>query len=249
MSMCDHYLGKVLDMMDRYDLWKDTMLIVNTDHGFMLGEKDWMGKNVQPMYEELIHIPFFIYDPRNPIQGERRNQLAQTIDIVPTLAEFFLIAPPEYMDGHSLTPVIRNDTPIRDYALFGIFGGHICITDGRYVYMRSCKDPENQPLYEYTAMPCHMDRPFSQEEMSEAELCDKNAFNFMKQSGVFKVPVHHSTDSYRFGTMLFDLLTDPEQKCPIHDSNIEDHLCQAMKKMMKDNQAPKEQFERIGLTE
>lgn len=94
------------------------------------------------MYEELIHIPFFIYDPRNPIQGERRNQLAQTIDIVPTLAEFFQIAPPEYMDGHSLTPVIRNDTPIRDYALFGIFGGHICITDGRYVYMRSCKDPE-----------------------------------------------------------------------------------------------------------
>lgn len=236
MSMCDHYLGKVLDMMDKYDLWKDTMLIVNTDHGFMLGEKEWMGKNVQPMYEELIHIPFFIYDPRNPIQGERRNQLAQTIDIVPTLAEFFQIAPPEYMDGHSLTPVIRNDTPIRNYALFGIFGGHICITDGRYVYMRSCKDPENQPLYEYTAMPCHMDRPFSREEMSEAELCDKNAFNFMKESGVFKVPVHRSTDSYRFGTMLFDLLTDPEQKCPIHDSNIEDHLCQAMKKMMNDNQ-------------
>ena len=115
--------------------------------------------------------------------------------------------------------------------------------------LRSCKDPENQPLYEYTAMPCHMDRPFSREEMSEAELCDKNAFNFMKESGVFKVPVHRSTDSYRFGTMLFDLLTDPEQKCPIHDSNIEDHLCQAMKKMMKDNQAPKEQFERIGLAE
>lgn len=89
LSMCDRYLGKVLDMMDKYDLWKDTMLIVNTDHGFMLGEKEWMGKNIQPMYEELIHTPFFIYDPRNPIQGERRQQLAQTVDIVPTLAEFF----------------------------------------------------------------------------------------------------------------------------------------------------------------
>ena len=63
LSMCDRYLGKVLDMMDKYDLWKDTMLIVNTDHGFMLGEKEWMGKNIQPMYEELIHTPFFIYDP------------------------------------------------------------------------------------------------------------------------------------------------------------------------------------------
>ena len=31
------------------------------DHGFMLGEKEWMGKNVQPMYEEIIHTPFFLY--------------------------------------------------------------------------------------------------------------------------------------------------------------------------------------------
>ena len=40
-SMCDENLGRVLDMMDRYDLWKDTMLIVNTDHGFLLGEHGW----------------------------------------------------------------------------------------------------------------------------------------------------------------------------------------------------------------
>ncbi len=44
LSMCDHYLGKVLDLMDRYDLWDDTMLIVNTDHGFMLGEHDLVGQ-------------------------------------------------------------------------------------------------------------------------------------------------------------------------------------------------------------
>jgi hypothetical protein len=32
LSMCDHYLGKVIEAFDRYDLWKDTLLIVNTDH-------------------------------------------------------------------------------------------------------------------------------------------------------------------------------------------------------------------------
>lgn len=248
LSMCDRYLGKVLDMMDKYDLWKDTMLIVNTDHGFMLGEKEWMGKNIQPMYEELIHTPFFIYDPRNPIQGERRQQLAQTVDIVPTLAEFFQIAPPEFMDGHSLTPIIQHDTAVRDYALFGIFGGHICITDGRYVYMRSCKNQENGPLYEYTSMPCHMDRPFSLEEMTQAELCDKKEFPFMKGCGVFKIPAKTFVQPYRFGTLLFDLANDPEQKHPIHDEQVEARLCQQMKQMMLENQAPKEQFERIGLS-
>ena len=38
MTMCDYYLGKVLDKMDEHNLWEDTMLIVNTDHGFLL---DW----------------------------------------------------------------------------------------------------------------------------------------------------------------------------------------------------------------
>ena len=40
-SMCDYYLGTILDLMDDLDLWQDTMLIVNTDHGFLLGEHDW----------------------------------------------------------------------------------------------------------------------------------------------------------------------------------------------------------------
>ena len=39
LSMCDHNLGRLLDKMDQLDMWRDTMLIVNTDHGFMLGEK------------------------------------------------------------------------------------------------------------------------------------------------------------------------------------------------------------------
>jgi arylsulfatase A-like enzyme len=47
-SMCDHYLGRVLDLMDELNLWEDTMLIVNTDHGFMLGEHDWGARSSCP---------------------------------------------------------------------------------------------------------------------------------------------------------------------------------------------------------
>ena len=42
------------------------MLIVNTDHGFLMGEHDWWGKNVQPSYNEIVHLPFYYYDPRKP---------------------------------------------------------------------------------------------------------------------------------------------------------------------------------------
>ena len=36
-SFCDQQLGRVLDLFDEYNLWKDTMLLVNTDHGFLMG--------------------------------------------------------------------------------------------------------------------------------------------------------------------------------------------------------------------
>jgi arylsulfatase A-like enzyme len=38
--MCDHLLGRLLDYFDEHDLWKDTALVVTTDHGFLLGEHD-----------------------------------------------------------------------------------------------------------------------------------------------------------------------------------------------------------------
>ena len=64
-SKCDRYLGKVLDIMDRYNMWKDTMLIVNTDHGFLLGEHGWWGKTAMPIYDEIAHTPLFIYDTQD----------------------------------------------------------------------------------------------------------------------------------------------------------------------------------------
>ena len=66
MALCDDLLGKILDDFDAHDLWKDTALIVTTDHGFLLGEHDFWAKNRMTMYEEIAHIPLFVHDPRDP---------------------------------------------------------------------------------------------------------------------------------------------------------------------------------------
>ena len=83
--MCDWYLGQVLDAMDKYDLWKDTMLIVNTDHGFLLGEHGYWAKSIMPYYNEVAHIPFFVWDPRLGHAGEVRDELVQNIDVAAML--------------------------------------------------------------------------------------------------------------------------------------------------------------------
>lgn len=101
LSMCDRNLGRILDFMDNYNMWDNTMLIVNTDHGFMLGEKDWWAKSVMPCYNELANTPFFLWDPRSKVKNDGSQSLCQTIDIPRTLLEFFHIDRPcEMWDSH-----------------------------------------------------------------------------------------------------------------------------------------------------
>jgi arylsulfatase A-like enzyme len=252
LSMCDHYLGQVLDLMDELNMWKDTMLIVNTDHGFLLGEHDWWAKCVQPFYNEIAHIPLFIWDPRSGVRGERRQSLVQMIDMGPTLLEFFDLAIPEHMEGKSLKDVVSQDQSIRESALFGIHGGHVSITDGRYVYMRAPVHEENEPLFNYTLMPTHMRNMFSIEEMQGMTLADPFPFtkgcSTMKiKSGGLRSKGQIISTAHKFGTLLFDLKADPKQENPIHDKDIEDKMINKMKQQMKANDTPQEQYLRLGM--
>jgi len=245
-SMCDAYLGKVLDMMDELDLWKDTMLIVNTDHGFLLGEHDCWAKCWMPFYNEIAHTPLFIWDPRSKVQGERRQALVQTIDLPATILEFFGQELPPHMQGTPLKDTIADDTPVRESALFGIHGGHVNVTDGQYVYMRAWPGEENEPLFNYTLMPTHMNSIFSVEELQQATLAPP--FSFTKQIPLLRTPADFWRTEYPYETMLFDVEADPQQKHPIDAPEIEARMIEHMVKLMKWNDAPAEQFERLGLT-
>ena len=249
LTMCDTYLGKFLDFMDKNDMWKDTMVLVNTDHGFLLGEHDLWAKSVHPWYNETVHIPMFLWDPRHRIRGERRKSLVQNIDVPETVLGLFGIEPTADMQGHDLEQVVVSDQPVREYALFGMHGAQVNITDGHYVYMRDPL-PGNGPLFNYTQMPTHMRSMFSIDEMRTAVLMD--GFSFTKGTPVMKISAmeDESGDTsmkYRLGTRLYDLKTDPGQISPIEDSEIEQRLIRNMVRIMKENDAPEEQFERLGL--
>ena len=247
-SMCDAYLGKVLDMMDRLNLWEDTLLIVNTDHGFLLGEHSWWGKSVMPLYEEIAHTPLFIWDPRSKCCGERRQALVQTIDLAPTLLEFFGIAVPADMQGKELKEAISEDQPVRQYALFGYHGDSVNITDGRYVYYRAPIQTDGGEVFEYTLMPTHMSGMFQTAELSDLELAEP--FGFTKNCRTLKIPVKNSYMkgiSSRWGNLLFDLEIDPGQNDALNWPEKEAELLKVMRDLMTESNAPAEQYERLGL--
>lgn len=114
-TMCDEYLGKILDLFDAQDLWKDTALIVNTDHGFMLGEKGFVGKNYPPVYDELANIPFFFHHPAYAaLDGTRCAALAQTPDIAPTVPDVFGFSAGRHMTGQSMMRLLEGRESIHE---------------------------------------------------------------------------------------------------------------------------------------
>jgi arylsulfatase A-like enzyme len=247
-SMCDEYLGKVLDLMDELGMWKDTMLIVNTDHGFLLGEHESWAKCWCPWYEEHARTPLFIWDPRAGLVGQRRRSLVQTIDLAPTLLEYFGLAPTPDMEGRALRQTILDDTPVRQAGLFGLHGAQVNVTDGRHVYMRAPTSTKNQLLYEYTHMPTHMRRTFNVKEMRTAKMA--GPFSFTKGCPVMRIDSGWgwgAGDSPVFKNWLFDVRNDPGQQNPIEDAKIEKMMIGHMVRLMKANDAPKEQYKRLGL--
>lgn len=250
-SMCDRNLGRVLDIMDQYDMWEDTMLIVNTDHGFMLGEKDWWAKSVMPCYNELANTPFFLWEPHIGAKAQRRRSLCQSIDIPATLLAYFGVDIPAEMQGKSLLPVIREDTPIRKYAIYGFHGSFVNITDGRYTYMRAATSVANTPLNEYTLMPTHQQGFFTTKELCNAEIIE--ALPFTKGCRLMRIPnvsrLANATfcNSFQYGSLLWDLYKDPHQQMPVDNPVLEAKMLNALIEKMRDNDAPSEQFTRLGI--
>lgn len=246
LSMCDAYLGQVLDLFDRYELWEDTLLIVNTDHGYLLGEHQWWGKNIQPLYNEIARLPLFVWDPRFGAKGTRSDALVQTIDIPATLIDFFGADRPKDMIGQSLAHAYQPEPgAVREAALFGLHGGHINVTDGRYVYMRSPQSFANGPLNEYTLMPTHMHNRFDVRELSDLRL--REPFSFTKNCRTLEIRTQTYLNPYLHGTLLFDLERDPGQESEIEDPAVEARLIRIMAELMRQNDAPPEQYERVGI--
>lgn len=257
LAHCDYQLGRILDVFDTHDMWKDTALIVTTDHGFLLGEHDLWAKNVMPCFNEVAHIPLFIFLPEHAGRGgERRKGLTQTTDLMPTLLDIFGVTPPPEVRGMSLLPLVAADGPGHETILYGQHGSAINITDGRYTYFRYPTDIFDGNLYQYTLMPTHIMSMFSVTELRNTTLA--RPFDFTQGVPVMKVPVIPESPFFkRHGpgvltdchTRLFDLQTDPTQSAPIHDPDVEKRLSLKIVAMMQDNDAPEELYQRFDLTE
>ncbi|MFJ2133387.1 hypothetical protein ACIOMQ_21315 [Streptomyces sp. NPDC087845] len=96
-------------------------------------------------------------------------------------------------------------------------------------------------------MPTHMRGRFTPAELKNAELVPP--FPFTKEVPLVRVPGHAMSNPYAFGTLLYDLETDPEQQHPLIDDELELRMATLLTDLLRASDAPREQYVRLGLPE
>lgn len=105
----DDNVGRFLDALDAAGLRDNTIVVYTSDQGFFLGEHGLYDKRF--MYEESLRVPFLVRWPAVIKPGTRTDAMALNVDFAPTFLEAAGVPVPADMQGRSLLPVWRGQTP------------------------------------------------------------------------------------------------------------------------------------------
>ncbi len=128
----DHHLGRVLDALAGSRHAANTVIILVSDHGFHLGNRNLFRKTT--MWEQSLNVPFVIHDPRAPVGRVVRDPVA-LIDLGPTVLDFAGVPPSARRHGRSLRPMLAGSRD-PDRAVASFYTGNATIRQGRYRIIR-----------------------------------------------------------------------------------------------------------------
>ncbi len=265
LSMIDHWFGRVLDELDRSGRWDDTAVIVCTDHGHYLGDDrvngtgdtvDLWGKPMVPQFEPLGHMPLLIHWP-GALAGATCDALTTAVDLHATLADVFGVSVTHRTHGRSLVPLLTGEaTAVRDWAIGGVFGNWVQVTDGRRKYARA-PEGDNLPLSmfsnRWSTMPVHvrgivelpppderawLDRmPGSRVPVIRQPFAAGDALPFWVGRG-------HSGQHH-----LYDIDIDPDERENRRGETVEREMIDLLRTALAELEAPVEHLARLGLSD
>jgi arylsulfatase A-like enzyme len=106
----DHLLGRIVDALQRRGTLDDTVLIVMSDHGELLGEHGAYGHGAA-LYEPGIRVPLLVRYPGRVPAGARVETPISTVGVFATILDLLDLEPPGPLHVSSLLPVISGGAP------------------------------------------------------------------------------------------------------------------------------------------
>jgi arylsulfatase A-like enzyme len=107
----DLAVGQIVAELKNLGLDDNTVIIYTADHGSFYGEHGFGGKWL--MHEESIRTPMIVCDPRLPTarRGTTCDEMVLNLDVPATLLDLAGVPIPMHMQGRSLMPLVRGETP------------------------------------------------------------------------------------------------------------------------------------------
>jgi arylsulfatase A-like enzyme len=149
-SFCDALVGRLLDALDAGPARDRTIVVLWSDHGWHLGEKEHLHKFT--LWERSTRVPFMIAAPGRGVAGQATPRPVGLIDLFPTLVELCGLPRPPDLDGRSLAPLLGEPDSEWDRPALTTHGaGNHALRTDRWRYIRYADGGEE--LYDHAADP------------------------------------------------------------------------------------------------
>lgn len=149
-TFADAQIGRVLDALDRSPRRDNTIIVLWSDHGFHLGEKDHIEKFA--LWEKSNHIPFIVVAPGVTGPARRCDRPVDMTALYPTLLELCGLPADGKCDGHSLVPLLRDPSAKWDRpAVMTYMRGNHAVRSDRWRFIRYADG--SKELYDHDADP------------------------------------------------------------------------------------------------
>ena len=148
-SYADAQFGRLLDALENSPYADNTIIVLWSDHGWHLGEKEHWRKAT--LWEEVTRVPFIISAPEMSV-NQKSDQAVSLIDIYPTLIEMCGLPEISELDGESLVRLLLHPNEKRDNPAISSLGpNYHAIRDQQYRYI-SYGDGQEE-LYDHASDP------------------------------------------------------------------------------------------------
>ena len=149
-TFADGQIGRLLDALEATPRGRQTIVVLWSDHGYQLGEKDSWEKFT--LWEKATRVPFIVVAPGITPAGNICGRPVTLLDLYPTLVELAGIPATARLDGHSLLPLLRDPSAAWDRpAVMTYLRGNHAVRSERYRYIKYANGDEE--LYDHADDP------------------------------------------------------------------------------------------------
>ena len=118
-TFVDTQVGKILQALESSQYAENTLIVLWSDHGYHLGEKNRFAKH--SLWEPATHVPLIFAGEGIP-EGQNCRQAVQLLDLYPTLLELCGLPANPHNEGNSLVPLIENPGLFWPYPAISTYG-------------------------------------------------------------------------------------------------------------------------------